>query len=68
MARRGDGVEQLDNWLEHYNTVHPHKALGYRSPRKFCASVNNGATHYAVRALRRPHHSKPSSRAKCGDA
>ncbi|WP_426232134.1 integrase core domain-containing protein, partial [Pararhizobium sp. DWP3-4] len=22
-------------WFEHYNTLHPHKALGYRSPREF---------------------------------
>jgi putative transposase len=25
----------LPFWLEHYNTVHPHRALGYRSPREF---------------------------------
>ena len=25
---------QLDSWFEHYNSVHPHKALGYRSPRE----------------------------------
>ncbi|MFN8726875.1 MAG: integrase core domain-containing protein, partial [Rhodospirillales bacterium] len=24
-------------WFEHYNTVHPHRALGYRSPREFIA-------------------------------
>ena len=28
-------LRQLDFWFEHYNTVHPHKALGYRSPREF---------------------------------
>lgn len=28
-------LRQLDCWFEHYNTVHPHKALGYRSPREF---------------------------------
>ncbi|MFA6019062.1 MAG: integrase core domain-containing protein, partial [Rhodospirillales bacterium] len=22
-------------WFEHYNELHPHKALGYRSPREF---------------------------------
>src|SRR5262249_27682031 len=26
-------LRQLDYWFDHYNTVHPHKALGYRSPR-----------------------------------
>jgi putative transposase len=26
---------QLDSWFEHYNSVHPHKALGYRAPREF---------------------------------
>ncbi|MFC5565253.1 integrase core domain-containing protein, partial [Rubellimicrobium aerolatum] len=24
-------------WFEHYNAVHPHRALGYRSPREFIA-------------------------------
>lgn len=27
--------EQLPIWFEHYNRVHPHRALGYRSPREF---------------------------------
>ena len=27
-------LRQLDCWFEHYNTVHPHKAPGYRSPMK----------------------------------
>ncbi len=26
-------IDQLPSWFEHYNTVHPHRALGYRSPR-----------------------------------
>jgi putative transposase len=25
-------------WFEHYNTLHPHKALGYQSPREFLNS------------------------------
>ena len=25
----------LPSWMAHYNEVHPHKALGYRSPREF---------------------------------
>jgi putative transposase len=28
-------IDQLPIWLEHYNSVHPHRALGYRSPREF---------------------------------
>lgn len=28
-------IEQLPAWLTHYNEVHPHKALGYRSPREY---------------------------------
>lgn len=28
-------LRQLPKWLTHYNEVHPHKALGYRSPREF---------------------------------
>ena len=48
-------LRQLDAWFEHYNSVHPHKALGYRSPREFRASVKNGTTDLAVGASRRPH-------------
>jgi putative transposase len=48
-------IAQLDNWFEHYNTVHPHKALGYRSPREFRSLVKNGATDLAVGAKRQPH-------------
>jgi putative transposase len=25
-------MRQLPSWITHYNEVHPHKALGYRSP------------------------------------
>ena len=28
-------IAQLPSWFEHYNALHPHKALGYRSPREF---------------------------------
>ena len=27
-------MRQLPAWIAHYNKVHPHKALGYRSPRE----------------------------------
>lgn len=30
-------IAQLPAWFDHYNTVHPHRALGYRSPREFIA-------------------------------
>lgn len=28
-------LRQLPTWLQHYNQVHPHRSLGYRSPREF---------------------------------
>jgi putative transposase len=31
-------LESLPLWFEHYNNLHPHKALGYHSPREFIAS------------------------------
>jgi putative transposase len=31
-------MHQLSAWMNHYNEVHPHKALGYRSPREFIAA------------------------------
>jgi hypothetical protein len=43
---------QLDGWFEHYNTVHPHKALGYRSPREFKEQMSDSATENAVGAWR----------------
>lgn len=30
-------LKQLPKWFNHYNEVHPHSALGYRSPREFIA-------------------------------
>ena len=30
-------IDQLPGWFEHYNNVHPHRSLGYRSPREFIA-------------------------------
>jgi putative transposase len=54
-------LRQLDGWFEHYNTVHPHKALGYRSPREFRKQVVEDATENAVGARRRPHGSTMSA-------
>jgi putative transposase len=31
-------LDALPKWFHHYNTVHPHRALGYRSPREFISS------------------------------
>lgn len=68
-------LRQLEAWFEHYNSVHPHKSLGYRSPCEFRGLVKNGATDLAAGASRRPHHCqpstdrvKPASRAQRGDA
>jgi putative transposase len=33
-------IDQLPIWLDHYNEVHPHRALGYRSPCEFIAISN----------------------------
>ena len=52
---------QLDGWFEHYNTVHPHKALGYRSPREFREQSVEKTTENAVGAVRRPHGSTMSA-------
>ena len=49
----------IENWMEDYNTVHPHSRLGYRSPRRVhrytiairCVSGLIGST--PVRLLRR---------------
>ena len=34
-------LRQLPSWIAHYNEVHPHKALGYRSPREFIKAHEN---------------------------
>ncbi len=45
-------LRQLDSWFEHYNSVHPHKALGYRSPREFRKQFIGETTEDAVGAVR----------------
>jgi len=40
-------MRQLPAWIAHYNEVHPHKALAYRSPRSrktLTVSGRSGAT------------------------
>jgi putative transposase len=54
-------LRQLDCWFEHYNTVHPHKALGYRSPREFRKQLVEETTENAVGAVRRPHEGTMSA-------
>jgi putative transposase len=34
-------IRLLPQWFAHYNNVHPHRALSYRSPREFIASRSN---------------------------
>jgi putative transposase len=33
----------IENWMEDYNTVHPHSRLGYRSPREYIATQSQSA-------------------------
>jgi putative transposase len=56
-------LRQLDFWFEHYNTVHPHKALGYRSPREFRKQLVEKTTENAVGARRRPNEGRMSTAA-----
>ena len=48
-------LRQLDSWFGHYNAVHPHKALGYRSPHEFRNQFVKKAIEEAVGAPRRTH-------------
>ena len=36
-ASFGEARTAITRWIEWYNTERPHQALGYRSPRQFCA-------------------------------
>jgi putative transposase len=33
-------IRSLPKWFEHYNLLHPHRALGYLSPREFIAKMS----------------------------
>ena len=37
-------IEQLPRWLTYYNEVHPHKALGYRSPREYITQTREASS------------------------
>lgn len=49
-------IAQLPSWFEHYNTLYPHKTLGYRSPRELLnrqtetrsGPVFKGQLHYSA--------------------
>jgi putative transposase len=32
-------LRSLPAWFTHYNEIHPHRALGYRSPRQFSRAI-----------------------------
>jgi putative transposase len=34
-------IDSLPAWFEHYNAIHPHSALRYRSPREFIAAQSH---------------------------
>jgi putative transposase len=34
-------IDSLPVWFDHYNAIHPHSALRYRSPREFIAARSN---------------------------
>lgn len=41
-------MQLLPKWFAHYNELHPHRALGYRSPREFLADKATAASEEAV--------------------
>ncbi len=41
LARARTVIESLPLWFDHYNAIHPHSALRYRSPREFIAAQRN---------------------------
>lgn len=41
-------IQSLPAWFEHYNALHPHRALGYRSPREFIALNANSTGEVAL--------------------
>lgn len=58
-------LRQLQRWFDHYNNVHPHKALGYRAPREFRKQWIEKTTENAVGAERRPYDN-PTATAAVG--
>lgn len=44
-------IRSLPAWFGHYNDLHPHRALGYRSPREFIAKMSTKQTVEPVYGL-----------------
>ena len=44
-------IHSLSIWFAHYNELHPHRALGYRSPREFIAIKSTEKTVEPVSGL-----------------
>ena len=44
-------MRQLPHWIAHYKEVHPHKALGYRSPPEFIEAHERPRPYPIVRGL-----------------
>ena len=64
-------LRQLDSWFEHYNSVHPHKALGYRSPREFRKQIVEKTTEERGRrcaSIARKHNGHGGGRVKAAAA
>ena len=49
-------LQQLPVWIAYYNTVHPHRALGYRSPREYITRSTQEAPQ-AFRGWQQRHKS-----------
>src|SRR5262249_23920221 len=52
-------MHQLSTWINHYNEVHPHKALGYPSPREFIAAHGSPWPCPVVRGLQQRSRAPP---------
>jgi putative transposase len=48
-------LRQLPLWLAHYNELHPHRALGYRSPREFIRRSTQRACP-GIKGQQHEHH------------
>src|SRR5262245_45577407 len=44
-------MRQLPTWIAHHNELHPHKALGYRSPREFIAAHENWSLAFCAKVV-----------------
>ena len=44
IADAGTALQRIDQWMEDYNSEHPHSRLGYRSPRVSGLTGRNSIT------------------------